>query len=652
MADTPEWNKYTLANAGTIKDIAETAATLAEQIKTTSVLANAAMTTVKWIAELQSVNPFLSALDALADELLKAISDIKEAGYYFLLVDPYSPKNNVTPVASEGLGFEVLRDEAGRRIWWNPTADVPEATQIPEPVPFGPERSAYSQKLVYPRKLVAGGYNPLKDNTIDPFATMSPFPVYNAQKVLETISQAFFDEGDIPKYRSTVSPGAPYPKPGDIVFDDQGSPISGWDPNTVPEQSQQLWDLGSTKIDGSAHTAAINQGTGWKTQRQKINMQIKCGKPNVQGNTEFGGGSSALVFIIGAPSYKIFAESFNAFSKLFADVDALQAGVTQSIMDAYNAIVTPEPQVIKLTMCDSKYNLFAVGDVIRGQNHGGLGKIISVNSSATQATTIVSTATYLQTDDIGNTRRRRVEKDMNADSRFMDMEVTITPLPTKEAKGIENFTPQDSVYEQEAKGTWGTGDQKHPNYMIKGVETMDEPKALSQTSEKQAKKAYSPQSKRVYPKYGTVAMQKLQNPPDSTAPDFEGMQIGTLIPMWNEVFESIEGYIEQVKGYISTPADFIQDMIDSLNEVIDFLEELIKTIEDFLKWFEIDLSTMGIYALYIEDQQEGNKGLANQITSAPGLPDNLDYAAGVVLVGVEVAGFNALDEIAGPIFKP
>ena len=67
MAENAKWGKWTSADAGTIKEIAKTAKTLAEQVKTTSVLAQTAMNVVKVISELQSVNPFLAALDKLAD---------------------------------------------------------------------------------------------------------------------------------------------------------------------------------------------------------------------------------------------------------------------------------------------------------------------------------------------------------------------------------------------------------------------------------------------------------------------------------------------------------------------------------------------------------------------------------------------------------
>ena len=133
--------------------------------------------------------------------------------------------------------------------------------------------------------------------------------------------------------------------------------------------------------------------------------------------------------------------------------------MTDSIMKAYEAFTNPDPQVLNLTMCDSKYGLFEVGDVIRGHNYGGLGKITSINSMATSNTSMVSTVRVLQTDDIGITKARFAERDMNSDGRYQDMEVTILPIPTKEKKAVEDWTHNDSVYDQEVRGTWGKGEE-------------------------------------------------------------------------------------------------------------------------------------------------------------------------------------------------
>ena len=656
MAD--KWGKWTSADAGTIKEIAKTAETLAEQVQTTSVLASSAMTVVKWIAELQSVNPVFKALDALADEILKAVQDIKNAGYYYLIVDPYSPKKNVEPYVDPAgaLGFEVIRDEAGRELFWDPNAADPEGSTTAIYPGMG---SPHEFKFATPRKLVAGGRKPYDHNsitaTIDPFSIMTPFPVYNAQTVIKTMCEAFQDEGDVPKFQNSVSPGAPYPKLGDNVFNDDGDIVSGFDPEI--KYAQQLWDSGKMKPNGTPHTASVMMNGGWKNQRRKINHQVTAGRPFINGATlnlsdlstlkeDVEIHSSCMVFIIGATSYKHFTESFNAFSKLFSDIDELQAGMTDSIMKAYEAFTNPDPQVLNLTMCDSKYGLFEVGDVIRGHNYGGLGKITSINSMATSNTSMVSTVRVLQTDDIGITKARFAERDMNSDGRYQDMEVTILPIPTKEKKAVEDWTPNDSVYEQEVRGTWGKGEEVYPNYMTKGVVAMNEARALAHSSEEAAKQATAP-SKRIYPKYGTVAMQRLEHPQESISPDFKGIQIGQMIPGWNEVFERIEGYIGVVKSYIATSADFIQDMIDALNELIEYLENLIKAIQDFLKFFEVDLSSSGIYSLYISSEAGGTEGLVSKIKAADGLPNNLDYSAGILFVGI-----GSYNDLLGPIFDP
>ena len=82
-----EWKAYQLAAAGEIAALAEGAAALADTVKETLTLANLGMTAVKILAQLQSINPLLIALDALADEILKEIANLKEAGFYYLMVD-------------------------------------------------------------------------------------------------------------------------------------------------------------------------------------------------------------------------------------------------------------------------------------------------------------------------------------------------------------------------------------------------------------------------------------------------------------------------------------------------------------------------------------------------------------------------------------
>ena len=86
---TAEWKPHQIAKAGDIASMAKAAGDLAEVVKKTLSLASAGMEVVKLLAMLQNINPLLIALDALADEVLIAIQNIKEAGFWYLYVDPY-----------------------------------------------------------------------------------------------------------------------------------------------------------------------------------------------------------------------------------------------------------------------------------------------------------------------------------------------------------------------------------------------------------------------------------------------------------------------------------------------------------------------------------------------------------------------------------
>ena len=162
---TAEWKPHQIAKAGDIASMAKAAGALAETVKETLSLASAGMEVVKLLAQLQNINPLLIALDALADEVLKQITDLKEAGYYYLYIDPYF-KGNVTPEQQYNYGLEQLRDESGARIWlkkdefgnYNATTVIPTLAQVKS----GDVKPQYAS----PRKLIPAGYdssNPIPD---------------------------------------------------------------------------------------------------------------------------------------------------------------------------------------------------------------------------------------------------------------------------------------------------------------------------------------------------------------------------------------------------------------------------------------------------------------------------------------------------------
>ena len=73
-----EWKPHQLAKAGDIAQLAEAASTLADTVKSALSLSRNGMTVLKFLSELQNINPVIAALNALADEVLQQINDLKE----------------------------------------------------------------------------------------------------------------------------------------------------------------------------------------------------------------------------------------------------------------------------------------------------------------------------------------------------------------------------------------------------------------------------------------------------------------------------------------------------------------------------------------------------------------------------------------------
>ena len=167
-------------------------------------------------------------------------------------------------------------------------------------------------------------------------------------------TKAFDDEGDVPRYRRVG--GAP--KAGVVVYDKDGNSYSGWDP--VKEFGLDLYDIGKDQEDGSIIK-------DYKAARKPINSKIAPGKPNILGQTSYEGGSGAIAIIIAAPSFDIFAETFDKFSQMFTDIPEFAATTGKGLLDSLNEVLTPANTVIKLTQVDSNYGLFEAGDIIGGQ---------------------------------------------------------------------------------------------------------------------------------------------------------------------------------------------------------------------------------------------------------------------------------------------
>ncbi len=591
-----EWKPHQIAKAGDIASLAAAASTLAETVKSTLSLASAGMEVVKLLATLQNINPLLMALEALADEVLKQIRDLKEAGYWYLYVDPYY-EGNVSPKQKYNYGFEQLRNKAGERVWemkdaggnWKdsqPDDPLPTLAQINE----GVAKPHYAS----PRKLIPGGYdrdNPLLDPLRSPDAGgASKFPQFSVKEVIKEFTKAFDDEGDVPRYKILGEVSAA-PKAGVIVYDTDGNAYTGWDPKK--DFGLELFNIGKDHEDGSTVKNYV-------AARKALNSKQSVGKPSILGNTEFDGGSGAIAIIIASGDFQEFVDVFNKFSQMFSDIPEFAPNTGQNLLDSLEQIITPNQVTVKLTQVDTKYQSFVVGDIIGGKIYSSMGEIAEIVEDSVVPTVMTGRKAVSDTDDEGIISTTMTDYNMNEVERWVDMEVILNPI--RNLDGLNPWITGDMVVEMEQRGTSGTtGDDVFPNYVFKGGDTTELPKDL-----------------RIYPKVAIVAMEKLMILPASTPPDFGGIQIKDIVPGWGEFFQLLENFVLQLKGMISDSAGFIQDMIDMIKQVEAFLQYLIA----------------GVYALYIPNQSGGNDGIKAELEAAKGIPD-LGYAAGLLFVGTE-----------------
>ena len=615
-----EWQSQKLGDIGEIASVAEGAKGAAEAVQATLTLANTAMELVKLLAQLQSANPLLLALNALADEVLKALNDIKEAGYWMLWVDPYYVKNVKAAKIPKGetFGLEVQRNEAGEIIY----EMVEDASGRSDPYPKTTEVNGKTiplPKLVTPFKIVRGGWNPQavgwqKGEPVDPLTTISTFTKFSTTQVVQEMSKAFDDKGDVAKFQSNDTGKSI--AAGVTVFDEFGSSYSGWD--SGKNFGLELFDIGKADEDGSVIK-------DFKASRKAINTMLKKGRPNLKGGTaDAGFGVGAVAIVIGAPDFDVFVETFNSLGNFFGDVSDFAGGMGKRLSDRLKDLTLSANTVVNVTSHDTNYKKFEVGDVLMGETYGGVGEILEIQNE--NQVIMEREVKVPSTDDAGNITETTQIIDDNSAGRWLDMKLLIGPK--KSPNAMDAFFPGEWLGDCEIKGKLADGS---PNYVIKGINTRT-----------------GPEGERVYSKTAKVMREKLELPPESTPPDFDGIAIKNIIPGWADFFQTLENFVIQLKGMVTDSVGMIQDLIDLIKGIEAFLGQMIAIIDKFLKFFSEGLPAAGVYSLYIPNQNNGNSGIQSELTAASGLP-TLSYSMGVLFVGVETGGTNPITILANAL---
>ena len=578
----------------------------------------------------------------VADEVIALLNDYKELGWYALLIDPLNDNYGAKPQGTFGL--EMLTDDNGLIYFktvtvanldspWNGKRFTPAeayrksmliadltSIEVYSIGPHGQTSDVYRDRrgrskeqegfvppipfLVNPPKYVLGGYDPATwTGSLEAF---DPFPSLPVSKTLQLMSDAFDDEGDIPKYK-IINKGEIFSKG---PFTESGSTLASFDPHA--DYTLHLYRNANTQIETS--------------KRGQITKQIQSGKPNFMGNTELDGIQiSALAIVIGVADFKEWFESMKAAANFFSG----PLPDLSKIVKALEKMLTPDPITVTVE-ANTKFGKFKKDMFIKGFDSGAVGLINEIISEKVTEKTRKEYAFI--NDEFGDLKEIKVvdiNTNLDADTSqpiWYDTKLKYTP---QNALNM-NFSPTEMICEADKITTQrGTPSKTHHDYRIKGIEFKDKILGMNW-----GKGSFADDSS--LPTYGFMKSVDAIAPA-SVEPDFFSIK-AAQIPGYADFFDGLIELAEGLKGFAEDASAFIQTLIDAIDDIVEYLEDLAAKITAFLEFFTKGLPDAGIYLLAIKTTG-GNKAIQSALTGSENSPANISpalvYSAGIMLMGVE-----------------
>ena len=457
--------------------------------------------------------------------------------------------------------------------------------------------------MVNPPKYVLGGYDPA--SWTGELESFDPFPSLPASKVLQLMSDAFDDEGDIPKYQ-VINKSAIYSKG---PFTESGSTVAIYDPHA--DYKESLYESANTKLTTSA--------------RGEITKQIQAGKPNFQGNTELDGIQlSGMAIVIGVADFKEWFESMKAAADFFSGpLPDLSA-----IVRALEKMLTPDPITLTAEV-NTQFGKFKKDMFIKGFDSGAVGQITEIIS---EEVTVKTRKEYeFVNDEFGDLKDIKIveintNKDESDQPIWYDVKLTYTPLDILNM----NFSPTEMICEAEVSTRPRSGGGTDINvYRIKGIQFKDNILGMNW-----GKGSFADDSN--LPSYGFMKSVDAIAPA-SVEPDFVSIKAAS-IPGYADFFDGLIELAEGLKGFAEDALAFIQTLIDAIDDIVEYLEDLAAKIIAFLEFFTKGLPDAGIYILAVKTTG-GNKAIQSALTGSDNSPASISptlvYSAGILIMVVE-----------------
>jgi len=594
-------------------------------------------------------NPAGLIIKLAANEIIKLCNDFKEIGVFYLFINPNDEGyGNQT---SREFGLAIKLDENGLYQFAPSIAQTgaPGVTEILEvgvayqkSLDIADLASNYRDKngkdknhsaFVPPMPLFGkepkwelGGYNPDTWTGHAPVTASIPLangvfpPEMKPSKVLQIMSEAFDDEGDVSTFKIKMG-DKDNARSASKIYTASGATIdkNSFDPDKL--QTEELF------LKPVSESSQFGTTTLSLTQRQIITDRYQSGKPNFAGSSNIQGVEVlAVVALVGVGDYPNFVESFKALagdpSSLFGGMPSLTEFFDDisAILEKANAPVGT-PMTI---MNDTTWGTFTASTKdkeswIVGEKSGAKAKISEVVKIEDYSLKKIKTSPVKLED--GTTTVFTTLVDDNEAGNLKKMELLVF------MHGTETFFPDETIFEG-IKTPEGA-----PPDLVPGKIVIKEARG----SALDPNIAYDGVNLDDVAKYGKV-LGIDTNAPDSIHPDWTSIKIKDVIPLYGDFFDEIIQFAEGLKGFAAGADEFILRIIKLIDDTIAEFEEIVNKIKAFLKLFTDGLPGAGIYWLTIKTFG-GNKAIQDALTGSDDAPpETLNFCAGFIMVSVSGVG--------------
>ena len=605
MAEQDLWASQTLGDIGSLKPFFEAAQKGLELHKENAALIKNIYEVNKALL-LSSIDPLFAAIDAILDEIIKLLDDLRGLGFYYLPVHSKSVDEEATIKRNPLTGALEVGGKRYVKASFAPTVrkdtkgnDVTVQELVPMDVLAGdvPARDPDTGDQLYVEQQVVDGDKDDVDLTTrseiiaakvrDNLRLTSLTP----GAILQTIDRQFDDVNDVPKANTAAGVlDEEYFITGRPVFSDSavvgGIIIIAGAPSLdqftgIMESFNKLIDLESFNQLLKDIEKIFADNKPKQTLKLK-NVSLK-NIATAQSPSTAAGPSSTL-YIENPDTQGSFSAMKEGDGKAICNKTGVVARITK-VKKTDNMVI--ERNRTPAHSSDTMNTFLTEAEIIRRST------IIKEDINLVPYQNQELEIEYLTTEKFKKGEIIAEAEKVTTTSGFKDKDGKEQPDPTAAAG-----TPAGSEYIQKSTGSFVVG------------EVVEE---FFERSEK---------------------------------PDWRGKRLEELIPPLGEILDTAEEHIRGIKSTVKSAKQSIDPIIKYLDSKVDELSAFAAQIEQILELFAVGIPATGIYSLYLDPKPGGTAEFRNRMLAAGGPnkpPEALKFCAGVVFLGGGPSG--------GPLVK-